>query len=134
MGHYLALVAQWAHPRAAADESVVQEELAECYQGNAQVEGQVELLVELINDSVEVGKCHGQLAGVNCRVGSKHPLPNDRASHEQKREDADREGTELLAKPLDSGRVVLQEGAIGDVPAEKVDESKWNERGNTYAE
>lgn len=134
MGHCLALVAERAHPRAATDQSVVQEELGECYQGNAQVEGQVKLLVQLIKDAGEVGKRHGQLTGVNCRVGDEHPLSDDGASHKKKREDAHSEGTELLAKSLYSWRVVLQERAIGDVPAEKIDESKWNKRGNTWTE
>ena len=129
----LLLVAHRAHTRTEFYYRVVQHYLHQSHRGCQDVEGQEDLLVQLREVPLqEIQKVEGvrQSVRIYVRVFHYHPAGDQGEEHQHEGEDQQGHGGEILAEAVDLGGVTLQEGSVGDVPGEDVEEGEGDDHGD----
>ena len=72
---FLALIAQRKHPPYTTNEGVVEDKLDQSQQTYDDVERQIELLVQLDEQTLEKGEFHVKSVRVDILVADQHPTP-----------------------------------------------------------
>ena len=134
---FLLLVAHRAHACTEFYYRVVQHYFDQGHCRSEDIEGQEDLLVQLREVPLqEVQEVEGgrQPVRVYVRVFHYHPAGHQGEQHQHEGEYQQCHRGEILTEAVDFGGMALQEGAVGDVPGEDIEEGEGDDHRNACVE